>query len=199
MAERWVLITGCSTGIGRALVGACRASGWSVVATARKRTALEDLPAGPDLRIQALGCDRLRQHRCRRRGLLGPPPGGAYQQCGLWADGSPRDGAAGRTPRSTGDQCHRTAGRDQWLPALDPDPGPARRRADHPCGFRPGAPLHSHGRGLQCLEACGGGSGRDPQDGARFRDFRDTRGARAPSARSSGRPSSRPGATSRSG
>jgi NAD(P)-dependent dehydrogenase (short-subunit alcohol dehydrogenase family) len=54
MAERWVLITGCSTGIGRALVGACRASGWSVVATARKRSTLEDLPPGPDLRTQAL-------------------------------------------------------------------------------------------------------------------------------------------------
>ena len=34
--RRWVLITGCSTGIGRALVGACRQRGWGVVATARR-------------------------------------------------------------------------------------------------------------------------------------------------------------------
>jgi NAD(P)-dependent dehydrogenase (short-subunit alcohol dehydrogenase family) len=51
---RWVLITGCSTGIGRALVGACRASGWRVVATARKLEALADLPSGEDLRCLAL-------------------------------------------------------------------------------------------------------------------------------------------------
>lgn len=47
---RWVLITGCSTGVGRALVAACRAAGWSVAATARKVSALADLPDGPDLR-----------------------------------------------------------------------------------------------------------------------------------------------------
>ena len=54
MPERWVLITGCSTGIGRALVSACRAAGWGVVATARRRSALEDLPAGTDLRLLEL-------------------------------------------------------------------------------------------------------------------------------------------------
>jgi NAD(P)-dependent dehydrogenase (short-subunit alcohol dehydrogenase family) len=54
MVSRWVLITGCSTGIGRALVSACRASGWGVVATARQCSALADLPAGPDLRLLAL-------------------------------------------------------------------------------------------------------------------------------------------------
>jgi NAD(P)-dependent dehydrogenase (short-subunit alcohol dehydrogenase family) len=48
-ARPWVLITGCSTGIGRALVGTCRAAGWGVVATARARTALDALPPGPDL------------------------------------------------------------------------------------------------------------------------------------------------------
>lgn len=53
-AERWVLITGCSTGIGRALVGACREAGWKVVASARNPSALADLPAGPDLRTVAL-------------------------------------------------------------------------------------------------------------------------------------------------
>jgi NAD(P)-dependent dehydrogenase (short-subunit alcohol dehydrogenase family) len=54
MAERWVLITGCSTGIGRALVAACRAAGWGVVATARRMASLEDLPPGPGLRLQEL-------------------------------------------------------------------------------------------------------------------------------------------------
>jgi NAD(P)-dependent dehydrogenase (short-subunit alcohol dehydrogenase family) len=50
----WVLITGCSTGIGRALVEACRARGWGVVATARNPESLADLPAGEDLRRIAL-------------------------------------------------------------------------------------------------------------------------------------------------
>jgi NAD(P)-dependent dehydrogenase (short-subunit alcohol dehydrogenase family) len=44
-----VLITGCSTGIGRALVPACRSLGWGVVATARSLAALQDLPPGEDL------------------------------------------------------------------------------------------------------------------------------------------------------
>jgi len=48
-ARPWVLITGCSTGIGRALVEACREAGWGVVATARNLDALADLPPGPDL------------------------------------------------------------------------------------------------------------------------------------------------------
>jgi NAD(P)-dependent dehydrogenase (short-subunit alcohol dehydrogenase family) len=46
----WVLITGCSTVIGRALVAACREAGWGVVATARSLAALEGLAPGPDLR-----------------------------------------------------------------------------------------------------------------------------------------------------
>ncbi|HJW73233.1 MAG TPA: SDR family oxidoreductase [Geothrix sp.] len=50
----WVLITGCSTGIGRALVPLCREAGWGVVATARHPEALADLPAGEDLRILPL-------------------------------------------------------------------------------------------------------------------------------------------------
>jgi short-subunit dehydrogenase len=52
--HRWVLITGCSTGIGRSLVDACRATGWGVVATARKRSALADLIEGPDLKLLEL-------------------------------------------------------------------------------------------------------------------------------------------------
>jgi len=50
----WVFITGCSTGIGRALVPLCREAGWGVVATARQPKTLEDLPFGEDLRILAL-------------------------------------------------------------------------------------------------------------------------------------------------
>lgn len=54
MDRGWILITGCSTGIGRALVGELRARGVGVVATARKAEALEGLPPGPDLRLLAL-------------------------------------------------------------------------------------------------------------------------------------------------
>ncbi|MDP1831585.1 MAG: SDR family oxidoreductase [Geothrix sp.] len=52
--RNWVLITGCSTGIGRALVPLCREAGWGVVATARNSAALADLPPGEDLRILPL-------------------------------------------------------------------------------------------------------------------------------------------------
>jgi NAD(P)-dependent dehydrogenase (short-subunit alcohol dehydrogenase family) len=52
--RNWVLITGCSTGIGRALVPLCRAAGWGVVATARRPETLADLPPGEDLRILSL-------------------------------------------------------------------------------------------------------------------------------------------------
>ena len=45
----WVLITGCSTGIGSALVTRCRALGWGVVATARSLEALAALAPGEDL------------------------------------------------------------------------------------------------------------------------------------------------------
>ncbi len=53
-ARRWALVTGCSTGIGRALVAELRALGWGVVATARKPETLADLPPGEDLRVLAL-------------------------------------------------------------------------------------------------------------------------------------------------
>ncbi len=52
--RHWVLITGCSTGIGRALVPLCRAVGWGVVATARQPAMLADLPSGEDLRVLPL-------------------------------------------------------------------------------------------------------------------------------------------------
>jgi NAD(P)-dependent dehydrogenase (short-subunit alcohol dehydrogenase family) len=48
--RRWALITGCSTGIGRALVAACREGGWGAVATARRPESLSDIPGGDDLR-----------------------------------------------------------------------------------------------------------------------------------------------------
>lgn len=52
--RNWVLITGCSTGIGRALVPLCREAGWGVVATARRPETLADLPPGDDLRVLPL-------------------------------------------------------------------------------------------------------------------------------------------------
>jgi NAD(P)-dependent dehydrogenase (short-subunit alcohol dehydrogenase family) len=52
--RNWVLITGCSTGIGRALVPLCREAGWGVVATARRLESLADLPPGADLRLLSL-------------------------------------------------------------------------------------------------------------------------------------------------
>ena len=52
--QSWVLITGCSTGIGRALVPLCREAGWGVVATARCLESLADLPPGDDLRVISL-------------------------------------------------------------------------------------------------------------------------------------------------
>lgn len=52
--RHWVLITGCSTGIGRALVPLCREAGWGVVATARNPDALAGLQTGEDLRVLPL-------------------------------------------------------------------------------------------------------------------------------------------------
>jgi NAD(P)-dependent dehydrogenase (short-subunit alcohol dehydrogenase family) len=54
----WVLITGCSTGIGRALVESCRAGGWGVAASARSLAALDGLAPGPDLRCLELDVTR---------------------------------------------------------------------------------------------------------------------------------------------
>ncbi|MDP2876151.1 MAG: SDR family oxidoreductase [Holophaga sp.] len=50
----WALITGCSSGIGRALVASLRRRGWGVIATARKVETLADLPLGEDLRVMPL-------------------------------------------------------------------------------------------------------------------------------------------------
>ncbi|HET6331113.1 MAG TPA: SDR family oxidoreductase [Holophagaceae bacterium] len=54
MDRAWILVTGCSTGIGRALVAELRKRGFGVVATARKPGTLAGLPAGDDLRVLAL-------------------------------------------------------------------------------------------------------------------------------------------------
>ncbi len=52
--SRWALVTGCSSGIGWALVGELRARGWGVVATARRLMDLAGLENGPDLLRKAL-------------------------------------------------------------------------------------------------------------------------------------------------
>jgi len=52
-----VMITGCSSGIGRALVSAFAASGHRVVATARKTGAIEDLVGDGVLALQLDVCD----------------------------------------------------------------------------------------------------------------------------------------------
>lgn len=54
MDRGWILVTGCSSGIGRALVLELRRRGFGVVATARKLETLADLPEGDDLRRFAL-------------------------------------------------------------------------------------------------------------------------------------------------
>lgn len=56
--DRWVLITGCSSGIGRALVDQCREAGWGVVATARQLCDLDGLPSGMDIYRKALDVTR---------------------------------------------------------------------------------------------------------------------------------------------
>ncbi|MBK8725140.1 MAG: SDR family oxidoreductase [Holophagaceae bacterium] len=59
--ERWALITGCSSGIGKALVGQLRGRGWGVVATARALSDLGALDSGPDLLCKALDVTDPRQ------------------------------------------------------------------------------------------------------------------------------------------
>ena len=46
---KWIVITGCSSGIGRSLVWAMRRQGWGVIATARRLESLIDLPDGEDI------------------------------------------------------------------------------------------------------------------------------------------------------
>lgn len=53
-ARSWILVTGCSTGIGRAMVPLLRDSGWGVIATARCVETLTTFPVGDDLRCLSL-------------------------------------------------------------------------------------------------------------------------------------------------
>ncbi|HJV91482.1 MAG TPA: SDR family oxidoreductase [Holophagaceae bacterium] len=83
----WILVTGCSTGIGRHLVGALRRRGWAVVATARNVATLGDLPEGPDLRVLALDvCDGASiagaVEACRSLRLVGLVNNAGYGQVG---------------------------------------------------------------------------------------------------------------------
>lgn len=83
----WILVTGCSTGIGRHLVGALRRRGWGVVATARKPETLADLPRGEDLRVLALDvCDAASiaaaVEGCRDLRLIGFVNNAGYGQIG---------------------------------------------------------------------------------------------------------------------
>ncbi len=83
----WILVTGCSTGIGHHLVGALRRRGWGVVATARKPETLADLPPGEDLRILALDvceADSIAEAvaSCRALRLIGFVNNAGYGQVG---------------------------------------------------------------------------------------------------------------------
>lgn len=55
---RWVLITNCARGLGRALIQPCRDAGWGVIATARQLSELDGLPSGSDLYRKALDLNR---------------------------------------------------------------------------------------------------------------------------------------------
>jgi NAD(P)-dependent dehydrogenase (short-subunit alcohol dehydrogenase family) len=50
MIHDWALITGCSSGIGRALVNVCRAHGWGAIATARNLDSLASIEDGENVR-----------------------------------------------------------------------------------------------------------------------------------------------------
>ncbi|HXC17503.1 MAG TPA: SDR family oxidoreductase [Holophagaceae bacterium] len=87
MERAWILVTGCSTGIGRALVPEMRRRGFGVVATARKPESLADLPAGEDLRIFALDVTDAASiaasvEACRDLRLIGLVNNAGYGQVG---------------------------------------------------------------------------------------------------------------------
>jgi NAD(P)-dependent dehydrogenase (short-subunit alcohol dehydrogenase family) len=50
MIQNWALITGCSSGIGRALVDVFRTGGWGAIATARNLDSLASIEDGEDVR-----------------------------------------------------------------------------------------------------------------------------------------------------
>ena len=87
MDRGWILVTGCSTGIGRALVPALRAEGFGVIATARNPATLADLPAGPDLLTLALDATdgaslEAAVEACRDLRLVGLVNNAGYGQVG---------------------------------------------------------------------------------------------------------------------
>lgn len=56
--NRWVLITNCARGLGRALIQPCRDAGWGVIATSEQLSDLDGLPSGSDLYRKALDANR---------------------------------------------------------------------------------------------------------------------------------------------
>lgn len=83
----WILVTGCSTGIGRALVAELRTRGFGVIATARKVEAMEDIPEGEDLRRLALDVTDAASiasavEACRSTRLIGLVNNAGYGQVG---------------------------------------------------------------------------------------------------------------------
>ena len=83
----WILITGCSTGIGRALVPELRQRGYAVVATARTVATLSDLPQGDDLRTLPLDVTDAASiaaalEACRDLRLIGLVNNAGYGQVG---------------------------------------------------------------------------------------------------------------------
>ncbi len=87
MERAWILVTGCSTGIGRALVGELRRRGFGVAATAREPETLADLPGGEDLRVLALDVTDAASiasavEACRDLRLIGLVNNAGYGQVG---------------------------------------------------------------------------------------------------------------------
>ncbi len=87
MERGWILVTGCSTGIGHALVGELRKRGFGVVATARKVETLSDFPPGTDLRCVPLDVTDAASiaaavNACRDLRLVGLVNNAGYGQVG---------------------------------------------------------------------------------------------------------------------
>ena len=84
---KWIVITGCSTGLGRSLVGAMRRQGWGVVATARKLETLSYLPNEQDIfkvALDVLSDDsvRLAVQQCQHLRIVGLINNAGYGQVG---------------------------------------------------------------------------------------------------------------------
>lgn len=87
MDRGWILVTGCSSGIGRSLVAELRRRGFGVVATARKVDALAEVPEGDDLRRLALDVTdaasiAVAVDACRTLRLIGLVNNAGYGQVG---------------------------------------------------------------------------------------------------------------------